>query len=576
MICRSILVIISCILKCMNIYFAGIGGVGIGPLANIALDAGYSVQGSDKNDSPITRELRGRGVVITVGEDTSLFLAACHEAQPIDLLVHTAALPPDHPELALARSLGIPTAKRDELLARIISEKNLKLIAIAGSHGKTTTTGMMVWALKQLGVPVSYSVGTTLSFGPSGTYQPGSEYFVYECDEFDRNFLRFSPYLSLVTSVDYDHPDTYPTKQSYQEAFEQFAGQSSQVIGWKENSLPVTYPQKSWVLDENEVFNIALPGNHNRRNATLVAKALEYLQLGDQPSALAALANFPGTNRRFEMLAGGLYSDYGHHPTEIAATLQMARELSEHVVLIYQPHQNIRQHEIKNQYTDCFENAEKIYWLPTYLSREDPNLPILTPEELTQNISNKAVSLAEMDDALWDEIQRSRDDGRLVLCMGAGTIDSWVREQIGKLTIVNALVVDTQGNFVMQKRDNKPGISNPNMVTGFGGHLDSTDKTLRDGIARELREETNLKFSNAELRYFKTYHKQPDIHGEDSYVTYFILPNVSTEGLEVYEGQGFEIVSPDDDFDTILLSPLVRQVLEEFTARSSAEAPSQN
>src|SRR5690606_5798559 len=111
--------------------------------------------------------------------------------------------------------LGIKVAKRDELLARILHEKNLKLIAVAGTHGKTTTTGMMVWLLQQLGVPVSYSVGSTLSFGPSGKFDPKSEYFVYECDEFDRNFLHFHPYLSLITSVGYDHPDIYPTPENY-------------------------------------------------------------------------------------------------------------------------------------------------------------------------------------------------------------------------------------------------------------------------------------------------------------------------------------------------------------------------
>lgn len=549
----------------MNIYFAGIGGVGIGPLASIALDAGYSVQGSDKNDSPIIRELSGRGVVITVGDDTSPFLLACHEARAIDLLVHTSALSADHPELVLARKLGIKTAKRDELLARIIAEKNLKLIAIAGTHGKTTTTGMLVWTLKQLGIPVSYSVGATLSFGPSGTYQPGSEYFVYECDEFDRNFLHFSPYLSLVTSVDYDHSDTYPTKQLYQEAFEQFMKQSDQVIGWQQNTLPVAFPKNSWVLSTNEVLNVALAGTHNRHNASLVVKAIEYLQLGSQSQALEALKTFPGTHRRFEQLAENIYSDYGHHPTEIAATLQMARELSDHVVLVYQPHQNIRQHEIKEQYTHCFEEAEEIYWLPTYLSREDPTLPILSPKELTQNISNKqSVTLADLNDDLWDAIQKARDDGKLVLCMGAGTMDTWVREQLAKLTIVNVIITDKQGNFIMQKRDNKPGITNPNMVTCFGGHVDPTDKTMRDAVARELREETNLSFQNDELYYFKTYHKNTATHGEDSYVTYFALANASTHGLEVYEGQGFEVIAPTDDLDTIFLSPLARQALSDY------------
>lgn len=416
----------------MNIYFSGIGGVGIGPLAEIAHDAGYTVHGSDAQDSLVTQQLRTRGIAVSLTQDGS-FLQACHDMQPIDWFVYTAALPADHPELALARQLGIKTAKRDELLAHIIAEKNLKLIAIAGTHGKTTTTGMMVWTLQQLGVPVSYSVGSTLSFGPSGKFDPASEYFIYECDEFDRNFLHFSPYLSLITSVDYDHPDTYPTEADYTAAFRQFIDQSSTSIMWKEDGNTVAATAKDgWILDDTEVRDMKLAGAHNRRNATLVLKAVEYLGL-PLDGAQSALESFPGTDRRFERLADNLYSDYGHHPVEIAATLQLARELSDHIVLVYQPHQNVRQHEIKDQYIDQFELADDIYWLPTYLSREDPNLAILTPEELTRNITNKAaVHVAEFDDELWDTIQRARSEGKLVLGMGAGAIDGWLRIQLIK------------------------------------------------------------------------------------------------------------------------------------------------
>lgn len=157
----------------MNIYFSGIGGVGIGPLAEIACDAGYDVTGSDLNESLITKELRDRGIVINNLQD-GVFLKTQHSEKPIDWFVYTSALPDNHPELLQARELGIKTAKRDELLAYIISDKKLKLIAIAGTHGKTTTTGMMVWTLQQLNIPVSYSIGTTISFGPSGKFDPNS------------------------------------------------------------------------------------------------------------------------------------------------------------------------------------------------------------------------------------------------------------------------------------------------------------------------------------------------------------------------------------------------------------------
>ncbi len=413
----------------MNIYFSGIGGVGIGPLAEIAHDAGYRVTGSDRESGLMTVELQKRGVTVTIGQDGT-FLRQQHEQSPIDWFVYTAALPDDHPELVLARELGIRTAKRDELLAHIITEKKMKLIAIAGTHGKTTTTGMLVWLAKYFGIPISYSIGSTLSWGPSGHYENGSEYFVYECDEFDRNFLHFHPYVSIITSIEHDHPDTYPTEIDYFSAFQQFAAQSETVVTWRSLESIFSAQKGITYLDQPSQY-LQLRGEHNRRNASLILEALQQFGL---PAKYAAdgLNKFPGTNRRFEKLANNLYSDYGHTPTEIAATLQMARELSDSVVLVYQPHQNVRQHEIKDQYTDAiFAGADEIYWLPTYLSRESPDLSILTPTELTRTLSDATVRHdANLDDKLWNDIQTHRNEGKLVLCMGAGTIDAWVREKI--------------------------------------------------------------------------------------------------------------------------------------------------
>ena len=424
----------------MNIFFSGIGGVGIGPLAEIALDAGYRIQGSDLSAGLLTEELQKRGVSIHFDQDGS-FLRECHEITPLDWFVHTAALPENHPELLLAHELGIKTAKRDELLAHIIADKQLKLIAIAGTHGKTTTTGMAVWTLKQLGIPVSYSVGTTLSWGPSGHFDSASEYFVYECDEFDRNFLHFSPHLSIITTIDYDHPDTYPTEQSYVEAFNDFIRQSRTAVMYQQDlddtsvvkgsDVLLHIIDKKAIVSDGRVDQIKLAGQHNRENAYLVRTALrEHLGCPDE-ELVPALASFPGTQRRFEKLADNLYSDYGHHPVEIAATLQMARELSDEVILVYQPHQNVRQHEIKDDYIDQFELAKKVYWLPTYLSREDPSLLILSPEELIKNITNKEhIEVAELNDELWHAIESARTNNKLVLAMGAGSIDSWLRKQL--------------------------------------------------------------------------------------------------------------------------------------------------
>jgi UDP-N-acetylmuramate--alanine ligase len=417
----------------MNIYFSGIGGVGLGPLAEIARDAGHTVIGSDTQASLTTDELEKTGIRVST-DQSGAFLEEQHAAMPIDWFVYTAALPPTHPECIKAAELGIHTAKRDELINRIIHEKNMQLIAIAGTHGKTTTTAMMVWVLQQCGIKVSYSIGSGISFGPSGHFDPDSTYFVYECDEFDRNFLHFSPRISLVTSIDYDHPDTYPSERDYTDAFTQFMSQSEHVIMWnRDAAIGATPPPSAWMLNDNEVLEVTLPGLHNRMNATLVAKACEYLGISDIQTVTNAINSFPGTARRFEKLADNLYSDYGHHPVEIAATLQLARELSDHVVLVYQPHQNTRQHEVRTGYVSCMERAEKIYWLPTYQSRENPDLSILTPHELTERLTNlDTVTYADLNDDLWNSIIADRQNGKLVLCMGAGSIDAWVRQQLTK------------------------------------------------------------------------------------------------------------------------------------------------
>ncbi len=417
----------------MNIYFSGIGGVGIGPLAEIAHDAGHTVTGSDMAESRVTQQLKEKNIAFAIGQDGT-FLEAQHRKQPLDWFVYTSALPDTHPELVRAKELGIRTGKRDEYLAEFIKEHNLKMIAIAGTHGKTGTTGLAVWAFKQLGIPVSYSVGTTLSFGPSGAYDPASEYFIYECDEFDRNFLHFNPEVSLITSVDYDHPDTYPTEENYKHAFYQYTQQSSHTILWESDReyIGVSASDTVEVHHPDEALppeRLHLHGAHIRRNATLVWKLLSYLRLTSEDSAIEIFNQFPGTDRRFEKLAPLLYTDYGHHPKEIAATLQLAREVASHVTLIYQPHQNQRQHEIKDDYVDAiFENADEIYWLPTHLTRENPNQATLTPAELTTKLGSKdKLHFTELNPELESIITVARASGSLVLCMGAGSIDAWVR-----------------------------------------------------------------------------------------------------------------------------------------------------
>ncbi len=418
----------------MRIYFSGIGGVGIGPLAEIADDAGYSVVGSDLAKSSITEALEARGITIHIGQDGSA-LESEHAARPIDWFVYTSALPPEHPELVFAQSHGIKTSKRDELLAAIIEDKQLKLLAVAGTHGKTTVTAMIVWLFQTLNRPVSYSIGAPISFGPSGAYDDESTFFVYECDEFDRNFLHFTPFIAAIPSIDYDHIETYPTQQEYQHAFATFIKQSKVVFMWQHDAdyVGVLGEPNVHTLTSREQPTDGIPlfGEHYRHNARIAAAAVSQATGTPVESILGLIERFPGTHRRFEQLEENIYSDYGHHPTEIAAVLQMASEINEHIVLVYQPHQNRRQHELQNQYTDCMRDAEAIYWLPTYLSREDPAQAILSPEQLSAHLVNRAaVQYPALDDGLWQTIKQAQKEGKLVIVMGAGSVDGWLREQI--------------------------------------------------------------------------------------------------------------------------------------------------
>jgi UDP-N-acetylmuramate--alanine ligase len=407
--------------------------MGMGPLAEIAQDAGFTVSGSDLKESSITRQLAARDIDI-VYEQTQESMAAEHLTNPINWFIYTSALPDDHPELQFARDNDIRTSKRDEFLREFIKNHNLQLLAVAGTHGKTTTTGLFIWALKQLGLPVSYSIGTTISFGPSGQYAKGSRYFIYECDEYDRNFLQFQPDFAVITTLNYDHPDTYPTVAGYKAAFRQFIDQSAQTLMFEKDYRWLGFASSSEDITLFEAKptrqQINLAGQFMRDNAFLVTQALTRLTDFPEKKLIQVLTKFPGTARRFEKLAPNLYSDYAHHPGEVKATVEKALELDQNVVIVYQPHQNIRQHQVQDQYKDAFLGVKKLYWLPTYLAREN-DLPVLTPSELIDKLSNKSLAEpAEMNQDLVDDIKTHLAANDLVLVMGAGPIDAWVRQHL--------------------------------------------------------------------------------------------------------------------------------------------------
>ena len=422
----------------MKVYISGISGTGMGPLALMAKNAGMTVVGSDRQAGPIVDELKKAGIEFEIGEQNGDYL---QKQDNIDWFVYTSALPEDHPELVFAKNHNIKVSKRDEFIAYLVKELGLKMVAVAGTHGKTTTTSMLIWAAKKLGIKASYLVGTTLGFAESGSYKNGDEFFIYEADEYDRNFLKFSPWLALITFVSYDHPDIYRTEEDYKDAFKTFEMQSQNVIF----GSPLAAPDSLEYLTEKNISarviidsdsRLNLAGQARREDATLALNALRKMTNIDDEEIVKVLNEFPGVGRRFEKIADGIYSDYAHHPEEIKATIEIAQEEAERtgkkgVVALYEPHQNIRQHEVKDGYKNAFAGVSKLFWLPTYLTREDPNLKIITPEDFIADLENRELAEpAELDEELATEIKKYQSDGYLVLLMTAGPADMWLRNMI--------------------------------------------------------------------------------------------------------------------------------------------------
>lgn len=424
----------------MKIFFSGIGGTAIGPLALVAKQAGYEVSGSDQQDSQYVQYLKSHGLDdIHIGQ-TKQAIADVHNKTPIDWYVYSSAVTDENPELVFCREQNIKTSKRDELLNQIIQDKKLKLIAIAGTHGKTTTTAMIVWLFKNLKLPVSYSVGAKIPFGDMGQYEKNSEYFVLECDEFDRNFLSYEPYISLITGVSWDHHEIFPTREDYQQAFAEFISQSKQTIIWQEDYdyLSLEANPAYTVLDSNraEISSIEVVGFYNRLDAWLAVQAVHEITKEPLTSLVQLIGKFPGLQRRMEELTPNLFSDYAHTPEKIRGAMSVALELAEKrgksLVVIYEPLTNRRQHFMLDDYQDCFQGTTKLYWLPSYLAREDPAQRIIPPEELISHLADPSIAEpSERNDQLLKNIKQHLEKGDLVVAMAGGggnSLDEWLRD----------------------------------------------------------------------------------------------------------------------------------------------------
>lgn len=428
----------------MHIYFSGIGGAGLGPLAVIAKQAGFEVSGSDKQNSSYIDYLKKHGITnIHIGEQTRENISSTHDNSPIDWFVYTTAVTSEQnnpPELEFCHENNIKISKRDELLNEILNQKNLSMIAVAGTHGKTTTTAMVVWLFEKLGIPVSYSAGAKLATGEMGAYTQNSDFFVYEADEYARNFLSFHPQISIFTGVDWDHPDIYPTQENYNQAFKDFYSQSDYSILWQSDAsnLSINENDHTVILNENSelLSSILLPGEVNRRDALQAVYALNRATNTSIEDLIKLVNTFPGVSRRFEKISENLYSDYAHTPPKIRGAIQLAHEVAgENVVVVYEGLHNTRQHFIKEELKDIFASVKELYIVPSYLAREDPNLVLLTPSDLKNLMSKPSpekIIPSECNDELRQNILNHTKQGDLVICLTAGggnSLDAWLRDQ---------------------------------------------------------------------------------------------------------------------------------------------------
>lgn len=400
----------------------------MGPLAMGAKSLGMEVFGSDLHEGLVTKELRENGIEVSIGEQDGEFLRKkVGEAGGVDWYVHTSAVRPGNKELAVAEGLGLKVSKRDEFIETLVREHGLKMVGVAGTHGKTTTTAGILWLCLKLELPVSWLMGSTLEFAEAGKFVPGAKYLIYEADEYDRNFLAYHPWLSVIPSVTYDHADIYKTEEEYKEAFAQFIRQSRKTI------TATSLAEK-----------IQLAGKVRRFDLALAVEAVKEIAHEEQVKVsegrLIELMNeFPGVMRRMEKLCDGLYTDYAHHPEEVSATIEIALEEmkltgKKGLVVAYAPLQNARQYDVINDYHDIFAGVDKLFWLPTTLLREIKGQRVIPPAEFIEKLDNPEIAeVADYDEKFYLRVKEYLEQGYLVAFLSGGAGDDWMRERFKKV-----------------------------------------------------------------------------------------------------------------------------------------------
>ena len=366
--------------KIKTVYFIGIGGIGTSAIARMFLLQGKKVSGSDMAEREVTIALRKAGAIIFIGENVRNIPANC------DLVIYTIAIPKDHTELAEAKKRGIPVISYPEALGVISKDKCT--IAITGTHGKTTTTAMVAKILIDAGLNPTVIVGSLIkdTAGNRTNFIAGkSEYLVMEACEYRRSFLYLSPKVLVITNIDADHLDYYKDLDDIESAFRELSAKVSKngavICDFSDERAPrAAVASRGRVIDFGgfltKVPKLLVPGVHNKKNAAVALATADFLDI-DLANAGKSLSRFSGASQRFEFRGkaknGALvYDDYGHHPTEIEATLQGVRELfpTQKIVVVFQPHLYSRTKQHLTGFGKCFALADEVILLPIYPARE--------------------------------------------------------------------------------------------------------------------------------------------------------------------------------------------------------------
>ena len=434
-----------------HIHLIGIGGTGLSAIAKVLLEQGHIVSGSDMHRSPLATSIEKDGATVFIGHDAKNINGA-------DLVIMSSAIPASNPELIAANDSGIPVFKRSSFLKEWMIEQDC--LSVAGTHGKTTTTSMLAWAMTSLGTDPSFIIGSVAKNLGTNAHAGKGKYFVIEADEYDRMFHGLHPQVAIVTNMQHDHPDCFPTMEIYREAFVKYANNivpgghlivcadDQEAAELKESAradvkthsygfdldadyhiTPLTRTNTfNFVItvqgEELTTLRLGVSGKHNALNATAVLAAVHQLGL-EVEAAASALAVFSGSDRRFDVLGTfndvTLIDDYAHHPTEIKATLQAARQhfSNARIWVVWQPHTYSRTTTLLDDFVVSFSDADAVLVTNVYAAREKNDE--FSGQHLADQIKHNNVRFTpELNDAIV-HLSKNVKPGDVVIVCSAGS-----------------------------------------------------------------------------------------------------------------------------------------------------------